>query len=350
LPFIRQSPILHACRLSIENRKSSIENGLPFAFQSEIFSGSGLSIENRKSSIENISMISPPCHLCRSADLRRHARTTHGDLLRCGRCGLIVREGIESSRATGDYATDAYQRGQAGTRVELRETIFRQALDAIEQRHQPPGRLLDVGCGDGLFLKLAAQHRWEGSGVELSPAACELARQNLGGGIRQQAAGTIHCGDLAGARFQENFFDVVTLFNVLDHLPDPLGELRAIRRLLKPGGLLMIRVPNGAFHVTLLRRWPALERQLIVHLYALTPRTLTALLAAADLHAVDIRNAPLTPADPYGVSPLFGDWGMAWIKRVIFTVAQSTAALTGGRWLVGPSLLAWAAKPLTMRD
>src|SRR3990170_3460235 len=105
-------------------------------------------------------MTATTCHLCRSTELRPHFRSGGHRYLRCGRCGLIAREGIEPLRARGEYETDAYQRGQPA-RLALREAIFRQALEAIERRHRftrnVSGRLLDVGCGDGLFLKLAAK-------------------------------------------------------------------------------------------------------------------------------------------------------------------------------------------------
>jgi SAM-dependent methyltransferase len=283
------------------------------------------------------------CHLCRSTELTVSFQAVGHRYLRCGRCSLIAREGTEAARVTADYATDAYQCGDhPSPRLELREALFHQALDALNAHRRRltrnvSGRLLDVGCGDGLFLKLAAKQGWEGWGVELSPTACELARQ--------QSGCRIHCGALASAHFPAGHFDAVTLFNVLDQLPDPLAELREIYRVLKPGGLLMVRVPNGLFHAGLRRLLPMLERQLVFHLYCLTPRTLTALLAVADFQAIEVDNSPLTPADPYGVSPVLGDAGMAWIKRAVFGAAQLAAALTGGRRLVGPSLLAWAVKP-----
>jgi SAM-dependent methyltransferase len=96
-----------------------------------------------------------------------------------------------------------------------------------------PGRILDVGCGFGHLLS-AVDTRWERHGVELSGRAAQLARQY----------GLIHHGDLRSAAYPAGYFDVVTMYHVIEHMIDPVSEVREIRRVLRPGGWLLVSTPN----------------------------------------------------------------------------------------------------------
>lgn len=97
------------------------------------------------------------------------------------------------------------------------------------------GTLLDVGCATGAFLAFMAAHGWQVQGVEPSSAAATIARQR---GLQ------IHNTVLATVAPDQ--FDVVTLWDVLEHTPDPLATLQAVVRALKPGGVALLRVPNPA--------------------------------------------------------------------------------------------------------
>jgi SAM-dependent methyltransferase len=100
------------------------------------------------------------------------------------------------------------------------------------------GRLLDMGCGLGFFLQAMASYtNWEAYGCEISPAAVRYARDTLG-------LPNIICGRLEEVDLTHNTFDIITLWDVLEHLlqPDPL--LRRCHVLLKEGGLCFIRTPN----------------------------------------------------------------------------------------------------------
>jgi SAM-dependent methyltransferase len=97
----------------------------------------------------------------------------------------------------------------------------------------PPGRLLDVGCGLGHLLS-GVDPKWERHGIEISEYAAEKAT----------AHGIIFHGDLEGANYPDRFFDVVTLYHVIEHMEDPERELREIKRVLKPGGWFIVGTPN----------------------------------------------------------------------------------------------------------
>lgn len=98
------------------------------------------------------------------------------------------------------------------------------------------GRLLDVGCGAGYFLDAARMAGWQVAGVELSEPAAAAARDGLG---LQLYSGSLH-----RAAFPDDAFDLVTMFEVLEHMRDPAAALHEAHRVLHHGGLLAIEVPN----------------------------------------------------------------------------------------------------------
>lgn len=100
----------------------------------------------------------------------------------------------------------------------------------------PDGHALDVGCGNGAWLLKLQSLGWQVEGVEFNSLACEVAR----------AAGlVVYQGSLADAARPSNFYDVVRIWHTLEHVPNPDAELREIARILKPGGRLIIGVPNA---------------------------------------------------------------------------------------------------------
>jgi len=107
---------------------------------------------------------------------------------------------------------------------------------AVTRAHPAPGAVLDIGCGRGLMLYGLARRGWRTVGVEMSEAASRHAREVLGLDVR--------VGDLAGCEFPSASFDVVTLFHVLEHLPDPDAALAEARRVITPDGRLLVEVPN----------------------------------------------------------------------------------------------------------
>jgi 2-polyprenyl-3-methyl-5-hydroxy-6-metoxy-1,4-benzoquinol methylase len=137
------------------------------------------------------------------------------------------------------------------------------------RRYRPSGRLLDVGCHVGTFLTLAEQAGYEVAGVEPSRWASEIARGRIGGGV--------HCGAVEDAPMPEGGYDVITLWDVIEHLPDPALDIRAIHGALRPGGVFAVSTMDvdALFARLAGRRWPWYMQ---MHLVYFSRRTLCEML------------------------------------------------------------------------
>jgi 2-polyprenyl-3-methyl-5-hydroxy-6-metoxy-1,4-benzoquinol methylase len=134
------------------------------------------------------------------------------------------------------------------------------------------GRILDVGCGSGFFLRALDAAKWDKAGVEISEGAAESARQAIG-------SDRIFTGTLNHAAYADSEFDVVTLWSALEHTNQPRATLVEARRLLKPGGSLIVQLPNADSYQSRLFSgdWFALD--VPRHRYHFTPERLERLLS-----------------------------------------------------------------------
>ncbi|HLG14587.1 MAG TPA: class I SAM-dependent methyltransferase [Blastocatellia bacterium] len=134
------------------------------------------------------------------------------------------------------------------------------------------GRILDVGCGSGFFLRALDAGTWDRFGVEIGTAAAKLASQALG-------ADRVFRGTLAQARLDDETFDVITYWSSLEHTNDPRANLLEARRVVRTGGTIIVQVPNVASYQARLfgPDWFALD--VPRHRYHFTKRTLDLLMA-----------------------------------------------------------------------
>ncbi|MEX1248227.1 MAG: class I SAM-dependent methyltransferase [Anaerolineales bacterium] len=200
-------------------------------------------------------------------------------LVRCERCGLMYL----NPRLRSDVVLEGYSAGSDELFVSQaagRERTFAKALKIIEHFRPQRGRLLDVGTAGGSFLSVAQKTGWEMAGCEPNRWLCEWGNRNYGLHI---VPGTIFDMKLSSASF-----DVVTLWDVLEHTPDPKATLGECARALKPGGLLVVNYPDIRSFVARLmgRRWVFL---LSVHLYYFTRPTLARMLGELGFRVVQTR-------------------------------------------------------------
>ncbi len=197
-------------------------------------------------------------------------------LVRCDACGLVYQSPRPTLDEIGEHYPPSYSpyadNRRVGRITRLAHAYGMRKRCRSVTRLLRSGRLLDVGCATGTFL--AAMRRtgkWDVVGVELSAETARLAREWHGLDVVT--------GTLEQAQFPDASFDVVTLWDVLEHLHDPATTLREIRRILRPGGLLVLRVPNlDSWDARLFGdSWAGLDAPR--HLYVFSPDTLNALLA-----------------------------------------------------------------------
>ena len=229
-------------------------------------------------------------------------------LVQCLVCDLIYQNPRLSNDELALYYPDSYvsyrKKKEDQTvveRVGANHAIQRQCARLIRHR-TTPGRLLDIGCATGVFLHAMQEKGWEVHGVEPSEHAVAYARE-------QYELTTITHGVLADTRFPDGSFDVVTLWDVLEHVADPKAVLNEVYRILKPAGLLVISVPNPTSLDAYLfgSYWLGWERPRHLHLFP--PKLLEKYLNDASFSLQSIES-------------FSGRWGVTLFSLRFFFVAQ----------------------------
>lgn len=126
-------------------------------------------------------------------------------------------------------------------------STYQSALRQIELYRRPQGKLLDIGCGNGIFLQLAAARGWQAFGIEPNSTNAEMLRREHGIHIYQ--------ADFSEATVPEEEFDVVALWDLIEHVPNPCEMVKQCAKLLKPRGILVIATPNHLSLLDLLAEW-----------------------------------------------------------------------------------------------
>lgn len=231
-----------------------------------------------------------PCEICGSWERQFERRFGKWSLVRCGGCGLVFlnprlrREILEKSfdgktgmagevHLEGDLS--GYYESIRGQQVRA----FNRELNRLE-RKVPVGRILDVGCGSGLFLELARSRGWEVAGLEIGSWAEPCLKRR---GI------DYFLGLLEDSPFEENSFDAVFLWSTLEHVAHPLCLARRAKQILRKGGVFW--VAGMANYDSLLNRLGLedfSDNQPPGVVYYFSPRTLRALMEKAGFSRVEV--------------------------------------------------------------
>lgn len=180
------------------------------------------------------------CNLC-GVSSAEHIITKSGfNLVACTECGLI----FVANPPTDDERAKLYsfEAGYHQSLLDEAQSITLHQREAIAnlaelQKHARSGRLLDVGCSTGLFLKAARASGWLVQGLEYSVDSARIARETHGFDVK--------CGELRPDTYPAAAYDVVTMWDVIEHLPDPRGTVAILSSVVAPGGLLMLKTPNA---------------------------------------------------------------------------------------------------------
>jgi len=201
-------------------------------------------------------------------------------IVRCARCGLMMTSPRDDDATLGRIYSELTDR--AGEQEdEARSRNLADELALVESYRRPPGKLLDVGCGTGLFVCAAQKAGWEATGVDASAGAVASGGQRCPGA-------RFRAGLLPDVDFPAGSFDVVTLWNVLEHVPGPVETLERIRSWLALDGWLFLSLPNADSRIARLmgKRWVLLLRE---HLWYFSPATIAALLSRSGFVLATVR-------------------------------------------------------------
>jgi len=185
------------------------------------------------------------CPVCGGRRSRFYARKFGSGLVRCRDCGLVYAEprfpaAVLLERYESRDFFDAYLANLGASREEYDPELIRRHyhpfLGLIGRFFAPGKTLLDVGCGAGFFVKAASEAGWKADGVEISKRGTEYARRVVGADVRNAR--------LEDASIPDAGRDLVTMLDLVEHLPEPVRTLREARRILKPGGVLVVSTPD----------------------------------------------------------------------------------------------------------
>lgn len=258
-----------------------------------------------------------PCVVCGGTSRRGFIRHEEFEIVACERCGLRRLDPMPSAEsASALYSDDYFRSGAAlargyddyeAERDNMRAT-FRGRL-----RHLPKpvgnARLLDVGAAAGFFVEQARLAGWDAEGLELNGWAAEYAREKLGVPVRR--------GSLEDAGYPDRSFAAVTLWEVIEHIPQPREFIREIARILQPGGVLALSTPDAGSAVARVfgRRWLGWKK-IPEHVFFYDRETLGRLLREEGFEILSTRYVSLTVRASYALERLATLVGVPWLARV----------------------------------
>jgi len=191
------------------------------------------------------------CHMCgesrqqplfETAKLKKNGKKAWSyRVVRCPSCGFLYRNPNILPERLGDLYANNYSNFLTGEYSQNRQRRYRQTMDAFSPvfDNGEGRRLLDFGCGAGLFLELAEERGFDACGVDLSSDSVEQANERL-------KSATAYFGNPEDIpEISRGGFDVLTLWSVLAHLPRPVEDFTTFRNLLAPGGVLLILTVNA---------------------------------------------------------------------------------------------------------
>jgi SAM-dependent methyltransferase len=201
------------------------------------------------------------------------------------------------------------------SRVGYFKKRYRRYLSNIK-RFQEGGKLLDIGCNIGLFLSVAREEGFSVVGVELNRACAEYARNTF--------KIEVYSDVVEKAGFPNHRFDVVTLFDVLEHVPDMETFLVEVRRILKPGGLLVVQSPNLHSLMASLTKGDWVWLSPPDHIFHFTPSSLSRLLESNGFAVRKLRT--WEPAREFADNVIVARVAHPFLRRLLLAANDLTRA------------------------
>ncbi len=197
------------------------------------------------------------CPICRSREYVAIYPAYYPRVVRCKSCKLIYTNPRLKEKYLEQLYNQEYFQNENSSyfgysnylsdKTRIKQTFSKRLKDI--HKLKKPGRLLDVGCAMGFFLDAASNLGWNIEGVEISDFAAKYAREELGYNV--------YVGDFQKVKIPIHCFDLVTMWDIIEHVPDPVGTLKKAHSLLKKDGLLVLTTPDvGSLPAMITRhRW-----------------------------------------------------------------------------------------------
>lgn len=203
----------------------------------------------------------------------------HDPLVKCKKCGLEY----VSPRIKGDLIVSSYADGIDTVFLQNQEErvyTFSRELNKLNRYFKCPGKVFDVGTAGGAFLKAAFEMGWNVSGCEPNQAMCRF--------VKEKYDYNINCGTLFECNLEADAFDMVTLWDVLEHVPNPIEVLKECARILKKDGIIVINNPDRTSWIARIlgRKWPFLST---VHIYYFNKQTLSIYANRVNMEIIEVR-------------------------------------------------------------
>lgn len=240
-----------------------------------------------------INMGETKCNLCGGSNFKLFLKTSGGEkgtaffpssdvigddtIVKCANCGLVFVNPLPNETKLLDEYSN-FEDERFASQAKGREITFEKNLKDIE-KYKKKGKLLDIGTANGSFLYMAKKKGWEVEGVELNKYLIKWAKENYNLNIKQ--------GTIFQNKFSEKF-DVITLWDVLEHVSDPTKTLEKCNDLLKDNGIFVVNYPdyNTSISSALGKKWPF---YLSVHLYYFNKKTIEKLLNKCGFKVLKIK-------------------------------------------------------------
>ncbi len=229
------------------------------------------------------------CNICQSLNIDNFLIKDNWEIVRCSNCKIVFVKDFPSDRVLEDlYGEDFFKDGQKSPTEGLKlhnNPAYINAIKRIERIKKYDhcnGRLLDVGCATGIFLKAANASFKYSFGIDISKYATGFAVKELNVNAKY--------GTISDLNFSQQYFDVITMWDVIEHVKDPNKYIDKISNIIRTGGLLVLSTGNieSLMFKIQKKKWHLLIPP--KHLFYFSPKTISMLLNKYGFRVLNIEN------------------------------------------------------------
>lgn len=272
--------------------------------------------------MSSVDLLPVSCALCTNDRAEPLATQNGYRMVQCAGCGFVYLSPRPAPEALLSLYHSYHERNgkSAETWDLLMERNFRETAALLAKWFPQNGRLLDIGCGYGHFIEMMRRYGWDVSGIEPSEHASAFARSKGLPAVQ---------GSFEAAEYPAASFDAITAFYVLEHVCDPLTVLEKIRSLLKPGGMLVLRIPHTTPIVRLLALLGVRNNlyDLPFHLSDFSPQTIRCALEKTGF--TDIHVVPGQPTVPPKLGERLVSLASGNAARLLFSASGGRLLMPG---------------------